>query len=458
MKKSSRLFWKIFWRMLGILLILLVAAYMLVYLLLPKVYKDYKSKSLDELMVELVGQLKESDKSEESSLLSQYAQKNDLEISVTGEDGQEIFEYYTDDTIVESTVSDSEVSIGVAGADTLDTISKTYQYTLDGELHTINITLSLQPLNEAKEVIIRIYPYASLVCLLFSIIAAFWMSKLIVDPIQNIKKVTREMTMLESQARIEIHSGDEIEELSRDINELYIELTGVIEELRNELDYISKQENKRIDFFRTLSHEMKNPLAAVNSLIEGIIYDVEPYCNDTRKYLSECLGYLGKITELIKESLYLTKEEYREEETKFSLKWAIDSEFKTYRMISRSRGIEYENRISEEISIYTREILFRKVISNLISNAVKYTSQDGKMCFEVVEKDEGEWLRAYNDCRPMTKAEIVNAFEPFTVTDDSELQSTGLGLYIVKQILNSLGMRYDFVAVSEGMEFWIRLA
>ena len=458
MKKSSRLFWKIFWRMLGIFLILLVAAYMLVYLLLPKVYEDYKSKALDEMMSELVVQLKESDKSEESSLLSQYAQKNDLEISVTGEDGQEIFEYYTDDTIVESTVSDSEVSIGVAGADTLDTISKSYQYIIDGELHTINITLSLQPLNEAKEVIVRIYPYASLVCLLFSIIAAFWMSKLIVDPIQNIKKVTRDMTMLEPQARIEIRSGDEIEELARDINELYIELTGVIEELRNELDYISKQENKRIDFFRTLSHEMKNPLAAIYSLIEGIIYGVEPYCDDTQKYLSECLECLGKITELIKESLYLTKEEYREEETKFSLKCAIDSEFKTYRMISRSRGIEYENRISEEISIYTKEILFHKVISNLISNAVKYTSQDGRMCFEVVEKDEGEWLRAYNDCRPMTKTEIANAFEPFTVTEDSKLQSTGLGLYIVKQILNSLGMIYDFVAVSEGMEFWIKLA
>ena len=148
--------------------------------------------------------------------------------------------------------------------------------------------MTLQPLDEAKDVIINIYPIAVLVCIIFSLAFSYIFSYMFVRPIRKIRKATLEMTKLSPDISITVSSHDEIGQLSRDINMLYQELKGTIDTLKIEIDKYTNSENKKIDFLRTVSHELKNPLASANALIEGIIYDVPPYNQNQKQYLLEC--------------------------------------------------------------------------------------------------------------------------------------------------------------------------
>lgn len=465
--KRLKIFWKVFILTISMLFIMVVLAYLLIYILMPNFYKKYKIEQFREITDEFIVQLKETDSvKEETNLLSEFAQNNGVELALKDESGELIYDFYQGSYIVSEWDSESDINEGMGdsvemsgdGSDDGNSINIETDYMLkNGEKRNLQLTVPLQPLDEAKQVIIRIYPAACLICIVFALIFAFIFSKLYVKPIKSISKLTRRMSNLEPDIQIPVYTSDEIGELSGDINNLYSELKETIDALNNKIDKYSDSENQKIGFLRTVSHELKTPLAAANALMEGLIYEIPPYNTNQKKYLTECKEFLEKAVELVKESLSLSQSEYSDKESVCNLKEIVLDVVSDYQMILRSKQIKYRENLPDEIPLMTRKGIFRKALSNIISNAVNYTPENGNISI-YYNKDDNS-LIIENSCVPLTDEELSLIFKPFYSGQNDNKMSNGLGLSIVKQLFAMLHISYEFVAAQDnrGMKFIIRL-
>ncbi len=454
----NSLFFKTFCVSLLMLVLITATAYLLLYLFLPVFYENHKMSEYDEKAQVLMDSLENaSDEKEELDLLGDFAKSDTANVTVYKSDGDIFFQIT--ESIEMSVVQDAEDVVGGnsfemttdAAADSRqDYIESEYSYNANGRQRSMIISIPLQPLDEAKVVIISIYPLAGLLCVVFSLILAVLFSRTVVRPVRNIRNTLRDMASLKPGAYIHINSHDEIAEMSHDINCLYQELHSTISDLEQKIQDCSAQENQKIDFLRNVSHELKTPLASANALIEGIIYDVPPYCDDRERYLAECRDFLQKAITLTKESLSLSPV-YKDDPKPVDLKQLVESEFHPYKVILKSRQIRYSVDIPENIMFTTSHNLFAKAISNVLSNAANYTASDGYVRIRY----EDNCLHIENTCTPLSADEMQAVMKPLYSGNHGNKNSNGLGLYIVKQSLSLLKIPFDFKPIEDdtGMRF-----
>jgi len=317
----------------------------------------------------------------------------------------------------------------------------------------LQVSIPLYPLAEAQQVIMSIYPYAAVVSILFALIFAFLFSRWTSTPIKKIQVATAKMSRLEPNVAISVKTRDEIGTLSHDISHLYEQLRSSIVTLEQEVSRYESNENRKIEFLQSVSHEMKTPLASANALIEGILYEVSPFHENQRHYLEECRDFLQKTIQLTKESL-LVSEKYKEPVQNIQLSQLVQEVSKLYGVIFMSKQFSYQEAIPADITIRTKVNLLSKVLSNLYSNAANYTVSNGK----IKTWYEDGWLNISNTCEPLEKIRIEEIFKPL-MTQNTNEHATGLGLFIVKQLLKQLELAYVFEPLPDksGMVFRLRL-
>lgn len=460
----NNFFLKTFYISLFMLLVITSIAYLLLYLFLPIFYERYKVKEYNTKSIAFISSLEQSaDEAEELVILGQFAQSDVADVSVYQEDGSIFFQ--ATESIGLSVIQDMEavddfssnafeLSMDADEDGRYDRISSEYQYTANGKSRVLVIDIPLQPLDEAKTVIINIYPLAGLLCVAFSFFLAMFFSRIVVKPIRNVQRTLKDMSQLKPDAHISTTSHDEIAEMSDDINNLYEELRTTIIDLEQKIQDYSDSENQKIDFLRNVSHELKTPLASANSLIEGIIYEIPPYCDNKERYLNECRDFLQKAIILTKESLSLSPV-YKEELQPIDLKHLVEAEFRPYKMILKSRQIYYSVEIPENITFATSQNLFAKVISNVLSNAANYTEPGGKVRILYTQN----CLHIENTCKPLSPEELALVMKPMFSGKQNHQLSNGLGLYIVEQSLRLLKIPFSFAPTEDGtgMRFTVRL-
>lgn len=321
------------------------------------------------------------------------------------------------------------------------------------ELRHLELAIPLSPLADAQTVIMSMYPFAIALSIFFALIFALALSRWIASPIKQIQAATSKMSKLEPNVAIATKSHDEIGILSQDISQLYEQLRGTIVTLEQEVSRYSDAENKKIEFLQSVSHEMKTPLASANALLEGIIYEVSPYHDNPKQYLTECRDFLQKTIQLTKESLNLS-EQYKKPENLYDLADIIKETSNLYGVIFMVKQLSYHEDVPGNIMIHTKKHLLSKVLSNLFSNAANYTSVGGQVR---VDFNDGV-LTVFNSCKPLSQEQVDEIFKPL-MTQNTADHATGLGLFIVKQLLRQLKIKFTFVASADGtgMEFKLYL-
>ena len=419
------------------MLIITIIAYLLLYFLLPHYYENYKQRQLDHSISALKNALSSGALQDETDILSQFVQQNNCELAVFDQENpeQSIFNFTKTGSIVleedaATSNAGNEFSVNIT-SDSDTNITNTFTYEIAGINRNAHVTLSLQPLSEAKQVLIQIFPISGLICIIAALLLSLLFSHFFVTPIRIIQNCTKKMTELYPSIEIPIISNDEIGELSQDINFLYSELKGTIDALQLKLSSEMASENNKINFLRTLSHELKTPLASADALIEGILYDVAPYNEQPKKYLMECKEFLENAITLTKDSLRLSNQEFDEMPTSFYLKETFADIVYDYRLIMRSKQIRFDESINDCLRITTKRHVFSRALTNILSNAANYTDKGGYIHVYMLNANSLIIENTYSDSSP-----------------DSEL-STGLGLKITEQLFQFLQLNYSLEADSE---------
>ena len=305
-------------------------------------------------------------------------------------------------------------------------------------------------LNDGKDLSLKFLPYSLLISILFSTIISLIYAKLIKNNIQEIQIVTDKMMKLDKKIRLKVSSNDEVGELKQQINDLYSTLLRTIDDLEFKNKEILKLEKLKYDFFKGASHELKTPLASLKIILENMKYNIGKY-KEKDIYINECIEIVDSLTKNISQILSVHSiENLNNDEEYLKINDTLEDILKKYEILANQKKITVNNYILDE-NIYIGKTALKIILSNLISNAVKYTDVNGVINIGIVN----DWLYIENS---YGNNKISNMDEIFDVKFDlNKENSNGLGLYIVSNILNNYNIEYKALQDEEFFIFKIKI-
>lgn len=326
-------------------------------------------------------------------------------------------------------------------------------------LKTINATITLQPVGEAQKVILSLIPYLLVFDILITLISTYFYSRRFTGPILKISETAVEMGNLSKQSLSNIRTNDELGMLSENLDHMYLNLCHTIDNLENEINKVIRLEESKADFMRAASHELKTPISVLNGLIEGMSDNVGKYA-DRDKYLEISKKKAEELSVLVDYILNVSalndvKDTLSYEE--INVKEILEGLIKNYEISVKEKNLKLETELSDCIYI-TDERNLSLVFSNLIKNAVTYTKPSGKITVKLTASQKGGICSIENECTLPEDINIADLFEPFFTASYSRSKNesgTGLGLYIVKKTLETLGFLYEAERTDTGFKFTV---
>ena len=323
-------------------------------------------------------------------------------------------------------------------------------------VNQIYVTGTLQPIDEAKGVILSLLPYVLITAIVIGLFLSGFYAKQITKPILQISDAALKMQKMDPDAVSGIHTNDELERLSENLDALYASLRENIASLQGEMAKVSRLERSKTEMMRNASHELKTPVAALNGMLEGMIDNVGAY-RDKEKYLVQCKAQVDRLACLVEEILLASRTDVGEDElelTEVSIDELIEQAIAEHAYQIDEKALRLEQNIPPTVVASNSAILYH-ALSNLISNAVRYTPQNGEVRIYLVEDEMKRKLIIENESEPILQEELPKLFEPFYTRNDSRdktVSGTGLGLYIVKRSLERLEIPYEVTSTDFGFQ------
>lgn len=484
--RRIKLFPKTFLYVFSLMAVIALISHALFYFIMPVVYTGQKEDAFKNVQTQLIEELKNTSPDKIESVVRKYAEQNQMGIFVNYANQtynlmvNTSFSNDSDTTIQEEFKSNwivqakEETNWDYYQRDFyIKTNAQIYSginfQTTDGQPCYLVMFSTLQPVNEAKNAVVIFLPFTLILSLVLSVIFALLYSKKITKPLSDISKITERMKDLDKLAVCKVETQDEIGVLSKNINELYKSLLATIEDLQKENIYVSEAEAAKIDFLRAASHELKTPVAALCAMLDNMIMGIGRY-KDWETYLPICKNIAAKFGMMIQEILDTSKLNFSFENEPFEeimLHTFVERLLSPYLLIAKSKGVLIDTDFSSGFSAKFPVSAMEKALSNIISNAVKYTKPQHKVRIFFNNKS----IVVENECEPIQPDDLSHIFEPFYRPDFSRSRNVisenpnggnGLGLYITAKILNALEYRFDFKPVlyleddkKSGMRFTI---
>lgn len=468
--KKLKLFPKTFLYTFSLMMVIVAVSHLLIYILLPTVYNHRQKNELEADIERLCENIENTGDADRLSLVTEFAGKWNADILVqyegyayemnllnVNENKPSDIHGNMENVNIITEQTDGRIKISLSKNPKGNTDFFYAERIFPDQNGYVKTTVSREQIEDAVSTVIIILPVTAFVCTLVSVLFALWYSHMITKPIKQISSVTKQMQELSSGAYCEIHTHDEIETLADNVNSMYDSLLKTIHDLELEIHKVEEMEVQKTNLLRSASHELKTPVTAINAMLENMILNVGKY-KDHSVYLPKCKILIEQLSVMIKEILDASKAEKTDidDDKEINLSELVEQVAEPYQMIAKSKGICVKMDISQQFFVSYPVSMIRKVISNLLSNAVSYTLKGGTIRIYLEEQK----LIFENECVPIQREYLTHIFEPFYRPDDSRDRNTGgngLGLYIVDTILKTLKIPYRFTAMEDnrGMQFTI---
>lgn len=434
--KRTGLFTKIFIYTFSIFSVLVICLHLAIYFLFPSTYLSHRQETIGQKATAIAQSLDGKDRQSIEQVLDLYSQTSDIKGSVKGEmteDKLEVKDNFPLDTARQTTslfIEEREVKMQ------------------DGGTMTLQFLASMDLQKEAEQISLQFLPYTLLASFLISLLVAYIYARTIVAPILEIKRVTRRMMDLDDQVRLRVDSKDEIGDLKEQINSLYQHLLTVIADLHEKNEAILQLEKMKVEFLRGASHELKTPLASLKILIENMKENIGRY-KDRDHYLGVALGIVDDLSHHVLQILSLSSvQELRDEKEEVELLQMTQSLVTDYALLAKERELHVEISLTHQ-QAYINPSVMKLILSNLISNAIKHSTPGGLVR---IGEREGE-LFIENSCSPEEQEKLAQSFSD---NASRKAKGSGMGIFVVKSLLEHEKLPYRFERQDDRLTFFIR--
>lgn len=417
--KNLKIFPKICIQTFSVIAIIVLFIHLFVYLIFPRTYLDVRKEEIYTKANEITENLNGKSEDYIEQALDFYSNTNEIKAFIKKNASSNEVEIKNNLNVdLKSSNNSLIIEERKLKLDTGKSIRLQFVSTADMQLQAKNLSL-------------QFLPYSLILSLCFSAIVSFVYAKSIKNYVVEIKRVTDQMMALDKKARLEIDSNDEIGQLKAQINDLYETLLDSISNLELKNKEILRLEKIKYDFFKGASHELKTPLASLKIILENMKYNVGKYKNRDL-YIDDCIDLVDHLTKSIQQILSVYSiENLKDDEEIVCIKNELSRVLQKYDVLIHQKELRIQNDVKDE-TMYIGKTALNIILSNLISNAINYTYEKGMIQIGI----EQDYFYIQNK------------------QDSTQPKGNGLGLYIVRNLLDNYKMKYEVI---EGEDFIFKI-
>lgn len=345
---------------------------------------------------------------------------------------------------------------------------------LRGTLPDGNIVLIRTPVESvtiASSISNRFLIVIGIIFAFISVFVSRFTAKKLARPINELSQLSEKMCTLDFESKyVSRGINYEIDQFGQNMNELSLTLEQTIKELRQaniklqtDLKLREDAEKMRKDFFANASHELKTPLALIQGYAEGLEDGSFSDPEDCKFYCDVIIDESKKMNRLVHQMISLNQLEYEEDVItvdRFNLTDMINSILYSNKLLIEQYRANVIFSETKSIYIWADEFSIEQVITNYLTNALHYAKGDKLIKISIDERERDVVLNFYNRGDTIPEEDLPFIWDKFYKSDQSrsrEYGGSGIGLSIVKTVMERMKKDYGVKNLSDGVLFYVEL-
>lgn len=346
---------------------------------------------------------------------------------------------------------------------------------LYGTLSDGNLLLmrsALQSIRDSAAVSNQFLAYVGLLAIIACAVVTYFLSNRVTRPLRQLTDISKQMAELDFEAKYTPQGRhyNEIDELGEHMNLLSGTLEHTISELKSannqllvDIEKKTQIDNMRKEFLSNVSHELKTPLALISGYAEGLKECINEDAQSREFYCEVIMDEAGKMSRMVKKLLTLNQLESGGETVtmeRFDLTELIVGVLHSVDILLAQNEISVVECPSEPVYVWADEFMTEEVLTNYMSNAIHYAKGERQIAIRLRRNGDAVRVSVYNTGDPIPEEDIDKIWSKFYKVDKArtrEYGGSGIGLSIVKAVMESFHHECGVENHADGVEFWFEL-
>lgn len=330
--------------------------------------------------------------------------------------------------------------------------------------------IPIQSIRDNVKISNRFVAYTLLLGILVAVALIWWMSKKITEPLSELTVLSKRMANLEFDAKYVSGGKNEIGQLGENFNHMSETLEKTISELKtanNELQTDLEQkiqiDEMRKEFLSNVSHELKTPIALIQGYAEGLQDCINDDAESREFYCEVIIDEAAKMNNMVKKLLSLNQLEFGNDVVniqRFDLTELINGVIQSSTLLADQKGAQISFDQKQPLYVWGDEFKLEEVVTNYISNAINHVDGEKQIEVTVLHQNDKVRVSVFNTGELIPEDSLDKVWIKFYKVDKArtrEYGGSGIGLSIVKAIMDSHHQKYGVYNRKEGVVFWFEL-
>ncbi len=342
-----------------------------------------------------------------------------------------------------------------------------------GTLDSGDYFIMRSPLESIRDSVMlanRFYMGIGAVAIIVSAAIIYFFSRRVTKPVMELAEISKRMTALDFDAKFESEGENEIDMLGEHVNQLsealektISELKTANNELRRDIEHKEKIDEMRKEFLANVSHELKTPLALIQGYAEGLKDGISEDVESREYYCEVIIDEAQKMNTMVKKLLTLNEMEFGQDTVsmeRFNVAELIEGVVQSCSLLIEQKGGKLRMQLGNPLYVWSDELKIEEVLTNYISNACNHLDGERVIEIKAEEKDNKVRISVFNTGKQIPEEDIERIWDKFYKVDKAhtrEYGGSGIGLSIVKAVMESVNGTYGVKNYINGVEFWIEL-
>ena len=296
------------------------------------------------------------------------------------------------------------------------------------------------------------------------------LSRRITQPLMELTHLSQKMANLNFDAKYTSGGADEIGILGSNFNRMSEQLEKTISELKRannqlqkDIEQKEKMEEMRNEFLGNVSHELKTPLALIQGYAEGLKEGVNDDPESREFYCEVIMDEADKMNRMVKNLLTLNQLEFGSDEVefeRFDIVGLVKGVIASCDILIQQAGASVDFVADEKLDVWADEFKTEQVVRNYLTNAIHHVENEKRIEVRIRQNGDTAHISVFNSGKPIPEEDVPKLWDKFYKVDKAhtrEYGGNGIGLSIVKAIMESFHQKYGVRNYDNGVEFWFEL-
>lgn len=328
----------------------------------------------------------------------------------------------------------------------------------------------LDSIGESVKLANRFLAYVGLIALLVSSLVIYFATKRVTSPILELAELSKRMSALDFEAKFESGKGHTLEEigvlggsmnaLSDQLRKTIGQLQAANDQLQKDIDEKIQIDEQRREFIANVSHELKTPIALIQGYAEGLMEGMAEEKESRDYYCEVIVDEANKMNLLVRQLLTLSALEFGNDTPvleRFDLVELIRGVLSAADILIQQKEAVVEFDDYGQVFVTADEFKLEQVVTNYLTNALNHLGGERHIRIRMIDLGDRVRVTVGNTGNPIPEEDIPNLWGKFYKVDKARTRAyggSGIGLSIVKAILDAHKSGYGVENTADGVEFW----